>query len=222
MKNWSNYIKKNLKWFILTICLILFIFIAEDVLDKEIIAFDFKIYQFFRENIVSDVLTPIVKIITEFGGFFVIIWLTFLIAVFVKNKRISYMVLLNLFLITGLNQIVKFALQRPRPEYSLIVETGFSFPSGHSMISLAFYGFLIFLLYKYAKNQKAKWLLISTLIILILLIGVSRIYLGVHFGSDVIGGYLISIAYLILYTHLITKYMEGKNKNEIKKFNKKL
>jgi len=96
---------------------------------------------------------------------------------------------------------------RPRPtEYRIIDESGYSFPSGHSMVSMAFYGFLIYLVYKKVENKYVKWLLCTLLSILILLIGVSRIYLGVHYASDVIGGFCFSIVYLIVFVRVI----EGK------------
>ena len=111
-------------------------------------------------------------------------------------------------IITILNQLLKRILQRPRPtEYRIIEETGYSFPSGHSMISMAFYGYLIYLIYKYAKNKYIKWISIVLLSILICTIGISRIYLGVHYTSDVLGGFLISISYLIIYISAVNKFL---------------
>lgn len=121
---------------------------------------------------------------------------------------ISLAILINLIIVTILNQGMKFILQRPRPtEYRIIEETGYSFPSGHSMVSMAFYGLLIYLIYKHIENKYLKWLLISILSLLIVLIGFSRIYLGVHYVSDVIAGFLFSIAYLILFIKLRKKYL---------------
>ena len=95
-------------------------------------------------------------------------------------------------------------MQRPRPiEFRIIDENGYSFPSGHSMVSAAFYGFLIYLIYKNIKNKYLKWGLITILSLLIIFIGISRIYLGVHYTSDVLAGFLISISYLIIFTSLI-------------------
>ena len=110
--------------------------------------------------------------------------------------------------ITILNQILKRILQRPRPtEYRIVEETGYSFPSGHSMVSMAFYGYLIYLIYKYVKNKYLKWTLITLLSFLIVSIGISRIYLGVHYTSDVLGGFLISISYLVIYISAVNKFL---------------
>ena len=83
--------------------------------------------------------------------------------------------------------MLKLIIQRPRPdEYRIIDASGYSFPSGHSMISMAFYGFIIYLICKYVNNKILKYFLIGLLGSLIILIGVSRVYLGVHYVSDVL------------------------------------
>lgn len=121
-----------------------------------------------------------------------------------KNKKYGKYATLNLAIIVLLNQILKFVFQRPRPEgYRLVEETGYSFPSGHSMVSAAFYGFLIYLIFHYVENRKLKWLLCTILTFLVGLIGISRIYLGVHYASDVLGGFCFSIMYLIIYTNCL-------------------
>ena len=82
-----------------------------------------------------------------------------------------------------------------------INEVSFSFPSFHAMFSLAIYGFIIYLIWK--SNFKYRKLICLFLISLILTIGLSRIYLGVHYATDILGGYLISLAYLILFTSFL-------------------
>ena len=126
----------------------------------------------------------------------------------IKNKKIGLLIGTNLVIVTILNQVLKFILQRPRPtEYRIINEIGYSFPSGHSMVSMAFYGFLIYLIYKNVKNKYLKLSLISILSLLIVMIGISRIYLGVHYTSDVCAGFLISISYLVLYINLANRFI---------------
>ena len=126
----------------------------------------------------------------------------------IKNKKIGLSIISNIVIITILNQLLKRILQRPRPtEFRIVEETGYSFPSGHSMVSMAFYGYLIYLIYRYIKNKYIKWSLIVLLSILICLIGISRIYLGVHYTSDVLGGFLLSISYLVVYISLIKKIL---------------
>ena len=196
----KEFIIKNWKWIVLFICLIGFLELAEDVFNKEIMNGDIIGYKIISTFLISDFATPIAKFITNFGGAIFIILLTVILIAVIKNKKIGLSILANLAIITILNQLLKRILQRPRPtEYRIIEESGYSFPSGHSMISMAFYGYLIYLIYKYVENKNVKWILISLLSVLICLIGISRIYLGVHYTSDVLGGFLISISYLVIY-----------------------
>ena len=210
----KEFIEKNLKWIILFICLIGFLALAEDVFNKEIMNGDIIGYKVISDFLISDFATPIAKFITNFGGATFLILLTVTLFVLIKNKKIGLSIFSNLVIITILNQLLKRILQRPRPtEYRIIEETGYSFPSGHSMISMAFYGYLIYLIYKYVENKYLKWILISLLSVLICLIGISRIYLGVHYTSDVLGGFLISISYLVIYISAVNKFLIEKETN---------
>ena len=163
-------------------------------------------YKFISTYLIRDSVTPIFKIITWFGSATCLLSLTLILFIVIKNKKIGLLIGTNLVIVTILNQVLKFILQRPRPtEYRIINEIGYSFPSGHSMVSMAFYGFLIYLIYKNIKNKYLKLFLISMLSLLIVMIGVSRIYLGVHYTSDVCAGFLISISYLVLYINLANR-----------------
>ena len=208
----KEYIIKNIKWIILFICLIGFLALAEDVFNKEIMKGDIIGYNLVSTFLISDFATPIAKFITNFGGAIFLIVLTVTLVILIKNKKIGLSIFTNLAVVTILNQILKRILQRPRPtEYRIVEETGYSFPSGHSMVSMAFYGYLIYLIYKHVKNKYLKWTLITLLSLLIVSIGTSRIYLGVHYTSDVIGGFLISISYLVIYITAANKFLFNKN-----------
>ena len=204
----KEFITKNLKWIILFICLIGFLAIAEDVFNKEIMNGDIIGYKLVSTFLISDFATPIAKFITNFGGAIFLITLTIVLLVLIKNKKIGISIFSNLVIVTILNQLLKAILQRPRPtEYRIVEETGYSFPSGHSMVSMAFYGYLIYLIYKYVKNKYIKWISIVLLSILVCSIGISRIYLGVHYTSDVLGGFLISMSYLVIYISAVNKFL---------------
>ena len=204
----KEFITKNLKWIILFICLIGFLALAEDVFHKEIMNGDIIGYEIISKFLISDFVTPIAKFITNFGGAIFLIVLTIVLFIVIKNKKIGVSIFSNLVIVTILNQLLKGILQRPRPtEYRMIEETGYSFPSGHSMISMAFYGYLIYLIYKYVKNKYIKWISIVVLSLLICTIGISRIYLGVHYTSDVLGGFLISISYLVIFISSVNKFI---------------
>ena len=165
-------------------------------------------YKLVSTFLISDFATPIAKFITNFGGAIFLIILTIVLLVLIKNKKIGISIFSNLVIVTILNQLLKAILQRPRPtEYRIVEETGYSFPSGHSMVSMAFYGYLIYLIYRYVKNKYIKWISIVLLSILVCSIGISRIYLGVHYTSDVLGGFLISMSYLVIYISAVNKFL---------------
>lgn len=204
---------KNYKWIICFICLILFLALAEDVFNNEIMHGDVIGYKIISTYLIRDSLTPIFKIITWFGSATCIILLALILFFTIKNKKVGLLISTNLIIITILNQALKIIVQRPRPtEYRIINEAGYSFPSGHSMVSMAFYGFLIYLIYKNIKNKYLKISLIVILSLLIVMIGISRIYLGVHYTSDVCAGFLVSLSYLIIYINFANKLVLSREK----------
>lgn len=177
--------------------LISFLILLSFVIVNENLQIDTVIYNFIHTYMINDKSTIFLKIITNFGGVSAILVIAIFLTVILKEKKYKLGVLLNLLLITGMNQLLKNIIRRPRPTtLRLINETGYSFPSGHSMVGLAFYGFLIYIIYKKVNNKYLRNISIILLSFLILLIGFSRIYLGVHYFSDVLGGFLFSLVYL--------------------------
>ncbi|MFZ9387539.1 MAG: phosphatase PAP2 family protein [Chitinophagaceae bacterium] len=97
----------------------------------------------------------------------------------------------------GLMSLIKNLFQRPRPENPMVEGiTNFSFPSGHALMGAVFYGLLIWLIRQNVRDHRVRNLLITLLVFLLLLIGFSRIYLRVHYTSDVIAGYGIGVCWL--------------------------
>ncbi len=199
----KEVIVKNYKLIIIFICAIAFVAILEDILDYEIKNFDIVGYNLISKSI-SEYMTPVAKIITKFGNAETLILTTIILCIVIKNKKIKWAIPINLVCAGVLNLALKNIIQRPRPvEYRIIDANGYSFPSGHSMVSMAFYGFLIYLIYQNVKNKYIKIISILLLSVLIFLIGASRIYLGVHYASDVIGGFLLAIVYLAIYIKIL-------------------
>lgn len=203
MKKIKELIIKNYKWIIFFLFFVIFLAIAEDVFEQEIFEFDSVVYNFLVNNR-NEVLNNFFKIITQFGSAIVLIIITILCVIFIRDKKYKILVPANLLTIAIINIVLKNFFLRPRPnELRLIEETGYSFPSGHAMASTAFYGLLIYIVHEKVENKILRNTICIMLGLLILLISISRIYVGVHYTSDVIAGTCFSIAYLILITRLI-------------------
>jgi undecaprenyl-diphosphatase len=161
----------------------------------------------------NPLLTIIMERFTWLGSTLVVAILVigimiFLAAVLGHRKEL----LLFLAIIGGaplLNLVLKSVFRRARPDiHRLAVEATYSFPSGHSMAAFALYGGLVYLLWRHVGSKAGRSLLIATGSIIVLCIGVSRIYLGVHYPSDVIGGYLASGMWLGLSIGIYQGYVK--------------
>ena len=152
----KKFIKKNLKWIIVFLCLLYFIEITGDVYEKEIMTKDIIGYKIIS-SFMSDYITPIAKCITIFGSAITLILCSIILLVVIKNKKIGFSIFLNLGIIGMLNQILKMIIQRPRPsELRLTDVSGYSFPSGHTTNNTAFYILAIYFVCKNVKNTKKK------------------------------------------------------------------
>ena len=209
-----KFIKNNIVWFIFILSIIAFSLLALGVhLNK------FQIFDASVHDIVRKISFPVVEgfwlVITNLASpLFVLAFLVVLLII-IRNKKFGLLLFFNTINIFLLNQILKAIFSRPRPfDLMLIEETGYSFPSGHAMLALAFYGFLIYIIWQLNLSKKFKKILTAILIIIIPLIGLSRIYLGVHYPSDILGGFTIALAYLIVFIKLVKKYDVGSDKCE--------
>lgn len=170
--------------------------------------FDEPIYNFII-SFKDYALTSVMRIISFFASakWLIGICLVCLISLLWK-KYYSLYLMCTLFFSTGCNLILKAILKRDRPSVLWLTnETGFSYPSGHAMASMAFYG-AIMVLVKYSNVSSKKAVYISTGI-LIFLIGVSRVYLGVHYPSDIIGGWIMGYIILCVLDYIVGGIYEG-------------
>lgn len=168
--------------------------------------FDFYIYNLLT-IIISPTLTVIMKSITVLGNTTTIVALCVVLLLF-KTTRIpyGYPITITVSLSSLINNIIKLIVARQRPSiWQMVVETSYSFPSGHAMVSASLYTFLILIILKQKKSIK-RTILISLLVLLTGLIGISRVYLGVHYISDVLAGFILGIAVsLLVYEYIISK-----------------
>lgn len=204
----NKFIRRYWKPIVFTLSLMLFLFIVKLLLKEQVEVFDTTIY-----NVIAKLqcapLTYIFRFLSFLCSTWFILFSTILIMIFCKNKKAGFYIGLNVLICVLLNQGLKLVFARNRPiDINLIIENGYSFPSGHSMVSLAFYGFFIYIIAHMNLKKSKKIIYCSLLALLTLLIGISRIYLGVHFASDVIGGFALSMAYLIIYISIFYKKIE--------------
>jgi membrane-associated phospholipid phosphatase len=147
--------------------------------------------------------TGVMSAVTRLGGADVLLAVT-LVAVLalLLRRRVAHAALMAAALAGGeaLNWALKAAFERPRPAFSdpLATAAGFSFPSGHAMVSLTVYGALAFVIAAGVKSHRTQALVVGSALALVLAIGFSRVYLGVHYVSDVLAGFSAGLAWLIL------------------------
>ncbi|MBM4764601.1 phosphatase PAP2 family protein [Bacillus sp. B15-48] len=183
-------------------CLYIFILLSSELIETKSFLFDQKVIDTVRMY-ASPAMDRFMLFITETGTIlmFGLLLMISMIWLYVKRKDVWGM-LFNFLAVAGgglLNLWLKNYFERERPNVNRIAEAdGFSFPSGHSMGSITYYGFLGYLVIrsKYKPLTKLGWGILFGF--MILLIGISRIYLGVHYPSDVLAGYMAGIVWLIL------------------------
>ncbi|RYD82210.1 MAG: phosphatase PAP2 family protein, partial [Sphingobacteriales bacterium] len=181
--------------------------IAEGIVDSESIV---KIDQVFSQYLFSHRSVSLAKtlfIITQAAGFYAGIIVPAIFSVYMWfTRRKAYAVTMWIVLI-GIGASIYFGkavFHRARPaDIGYYIEKNYSFPSGHSTTAMAMYGFLIYCLMREQYKRSAKIIIAIAGILLILTTGFSRIYLGVHFLSDVLGGFLLGIIWVIFGISLV-------------------
>ena len=206
----KKIIKENYIYIISIITLIiLFTIVKNSTLYYRILAFDKKIIG-YRNTIQNEPLTIAFKNITFFGDYYIPILIIVCIFIFNKKKSLAYVNAVNYISVVIVTFITKITINRARPEFSLIaIPDKYSFPSGHTLTSIVFYTFLC---YVATKNRKTRKYLLPLIIVVLLSISISRIYLGVHYFSDVIGAIMISIPLLLMNINIYEKNIKERLK----------
>lgn len=198
--------------------LLLFVNMVRRVFVLENNRFDEKVFAYLQ-NHVSNENNQVMMFFTYLGRHeFLIPANLILIAyfLFIKKHRwysikVPAIAISSLALMFGLKNL----FDRDRPLVPLLeAARGLSFPSGHALMSVTFYGLLIYIVFKGFKNKPLKWTFIILLLLLILIIGFSRIYLRVHYASDVIAGFCVGLLWLVICVWVLNR-LEQYSKKEV-------
>lgn len=198
-------IRENLSKIIFLIFIILLscVLIKTNIYES-ILSFDNKVFKFLSYFINKET-NVFFRIMTEFGNIYITITIILLLLIFLEDKLYCLLQILSYSIVGFMSLVIKFIVARPRPESALIkIPITYSFPSGHAMTSLVFYLTLCYLLTsKSSKITKIVcYIFFSTLT---LFIGISRIYLGVHYFSDVVCGYIFGIIIFLIIKNIFDK-----------------
>jgi membrane-associated phospholipid phosphatase len=196
-----------------------FLALGREVLDQDAAEFDARAFHWSRHLLGPNESGWVEKVTFLASRNFITAIALLVIGYFLFLKRHRWYTLLVPVVALGsitLNLVLKNTYQRPRPLLPLVSASGLSFPSGHAMISASFYGLLIYLVMTHVRRQKVlRWLLILGLASLILLIGVTRVYLRVHYASDVLAGFTAGLVWLLIAIPVL-KQIEKSIKNRFK------
>lgn len=150
----------------------------------------------------SPFLTSLMNGITMLGANLILIVLgTVVVIVFMlmRWRNEAFMFLVTMAGAAILNRVLKLSFQRQRPEpyFGLTAPTSYSFPSGHALLSFCFYGAIAIIIAAHLRRTTGRVLVWTLTGVLVLLIGISRIYLGVHYASDVVAGFTAAFIWII-------------------------
>lgn len=179
----------------------LFIDLTENIHSEVLASYDSRITAYVT-SFRNPGLNIFMQGITELGDFYGYVALTIICTIFFFLKFRNWRYVLEMvfvLVIAGLsNSALKQVINRARPDVDQLVSVAtLSYPSGHAMSAISFYGFLIYLVYNIKMRKIFKVALIFFFSIMIFLIGISRIYLGVHFPSDIAGGFIAGFIWII-------------------------
>ncbi|WP_068501556.1 phosphatase PAP2 family protein [Paenibacillus kribbensis] len=214
MKQTSTKLPISLALLTGIVCALGFTLIALWVSDHQIRHFDYKIITDIQQ-LESPAMTHIMKFFTLIGSgipvvIIILIVMLVLYRVLGHRRELLFLAIAVLGSVL-LNTVLKLLFHRARPEINRIIEAnGYSFPSGHSMTAFSMYAALTFLVWKHVPFRLGRILLIVLSSLLIIAIGTSRIYLGVHYPSDVLGGYFMSGCWMAACIWFYRRYEERK------------
>lgn len=204
-------------WAVFITCILLFFFLAREILEDQELNFDARAFA-WADSLSTPLFNRFMTIITFFASRnFITIMSLGLIFYFLfvrKHRWYSLRVPVIALGSISLNLILKYIFNRERPLVPHLVQSyGLSFPSGHAMISASFYGLIIYLVWHHVKHPVWRWILIIFFMLFIILIGFSRVFLHVHYASDVLAGFAAGLLWVIIAIYLLKKIERYSRRN---------
>jgi len=193
-----------------------FIYITRNVFILKNEVFDYKVFDFLKTH-VSKTNNNIMLFFTFLGTHIFLIPANIILIIYYlfikKHKWYSIKIPVIALSSMALMFALKAFFGRKRPDIPLLREAeGLSFPSGHAFMSVTFYGLLIYIIWNSVQTKWKKWTLAILLFLLILIIGFSRIYLRVHYPSDVLAGFAIGFLWLVISVYIINRIEKFSNR----------
>ena len=190
------------------LCFAVFVCLLLKVFKGQAMRIDKLGYSLFVEKLRSPVLTVAMKAVSNLASVPFVVGASIAAFIWAPCRAQVICAAANVGAVSAIDQLLKVMVRRPRPEgFRLVEAPGLSFPSGHSMAAMAFYGYGIWLAQSGVCDFSCSMFVVVVLACVILAVGVSRIYLGVHYASDVLGGCCLSFAWLILFVHLVVPFV---------------
>ena len=219
MQNIIKYISKH-RFLTLSIYFVFFmslvtgfVYIADEVFESETVWFDIAILKAIN-SFASSFLDTFFVLVTQLGGVLAIFTITTgLLSLLVLRHKYKKALIVGV-TVGGaaiLNFVLKLIFERTRPDLwqQLVTETSYSFPSGHAMISSALALSVIVICW----NTRYRWMALTIGSLFIFIIGLSRLYLGVHYPTDILAGWIVSTAWLFIVVTIVhTKQFRKNNK----------
>jgi membrane-associated phospholipid phosphatase len=206
-------------WTIFLTCIMVFFFLSREILAGEALHFDDRAFQ-WADSFGSDTFTRFMVVVTFFASrhFITVLSLGLIFYFLFVRKHRWYSLKVPVIALGSitLNLILKYFFNRPRPVVPHLVESaGLSFPSGHAMVSASFYGLLFYLVWNHVQHKGLRICLLVLLVGIILLIGFSRVYLHVHYATDVMAGFAAGLLWVIIALFALRK-LENYSRRKLK------
>lgn len=180
--------------------ILLFAWIADEVFEGDSVAIDNALREFIH-GYATDLLTALMQTMSFWGSTLFLTAATLTLIVLFLARRQHRSAIIMTVVMSGaavLNYVLKVSFQRPRPlpYFDTPLPASFSFPSGHSLFSACFFGIIAWLIASQMRHSSAKAGVWGVAVVFILLVGLSRVYLGVHYPTDVAAGFLAALVWV--------------------------